>query len=61
VAIATVLTVSEDRELRVKNLSIARDGSGGVEVTWTDGTTRPAVRVDTGTPGAVSYSLPVPA
>jgi len=56
---ATVLTLSEDRQLRVKDFSIARDGSGGVDVTWTDGTTQAAVRVETGTPGAVSYSQSV--
>jgi len=58
-AMATVLTLSEDRQLRVKDFSIARDGSGGVDVTWTDGTTQAAVRVETGTPGAVSYSQSV--
>ena len=59
VAIATVLTVSDGRGLRAEDLSIARDGSGRVDVTWTDGTTRPAVGIDTGTPGAVSYGPPV--
>lgn len=65
VAIATVLTVSASREMsreiRVEELMVARDESGGVEVTWKDGTARPVVRIDTGTPGAVRYSRLVPA
>ncbi|MHA6616957.1 heparinase II/III domain-containing protein [Pseudonocardia sp. DLS-67] len=59
VVVATVLTVSADRDLRVEDLWVARDGSRGVDVTWTDGTTRAAVRVDTGTPGAVSFDVAV--
>lgn len=58
--IATVLTVCADREPRVTDLCIARDGRGGVDVTWTDGTARPTVRVDTRVPGAISHGLAVP-
>jgi hypothetical protein len=59
VAMATVLTVSTSCEIRTENLTVTRDGSGGVEVTWTDGTSRPMVRVDVDTPGAVSYDVAV--
>jgi uncharacterized heparinase superfamily protein len=50
---------SNHRDPQVEELSIARDESGGVEVTWKHGPARPAVRIDPSTPGAVSCDLPV--
>ncbi|OZM79361.1 alginate lyase family protein [Pseudonocardia sp. MH-G8] len=58
VAVATVLTIATDREARVEELSIVWEEANGVEVAWIDGKTRPVVRVDPNTPGAVSCDLP---
>ncbi|GAA5110955.1 alginate lyase family protein [Pseudonocardia adelaidensis] len=57
VAIATVLSIPNDRMQKLEGLSIAWDRSGGAEVTWTNGSTQPVVRVDPSTPGAVSCDL----
>ncbi|MFC5231374.1 alginate lyase family protein [Pseudonocardia zijingensis] len=57
VAIATMLCPMGDHAQAVDGLSVARKGTGEVEVTWTDGHTRTVVRVDPRTPGAVSSEL----
>jgi uncharacterized heparinase superfamily protein len=59
-AMATVLSLTDEPAPQVKGLSIAWEASGGMEVTWNFGASRPVIRVDPSTPGAVSCDLPVP-
>jgi Heparinase II/III-like protein/Heparinase II/III N-terminus len=58
--VATVLAVPGVVTPVVEDLAVRLRGDG-IEVSWRGASTYPSVRVDTRTPGAVSYQLSVPA